>query len=200
MPVHFTALGGFYRRRPKLSAGPCRTTPPSSGRRGIEQVPEYTDTLPAHLTALGGFYRRRSNSRLDHAGRRATERAPCASGRQRPTERAMTHRTRRLSLFGGWLSDVVHKVRTGTRGLQKLCRCTLRRWAAFIDAGPNSRPDHAGRRPIERAPCASGGQRPTERAMTHRTRRLSLFGGRLSDVVHKVRTGTRLNQLYKRNA
>ena len=37
----------------------------------------------------------------------------------------------------------------------------------------------SGRRGIERTPGASGGQRPTERAMTHRTRRLSLFGGRL---------------------
>ena len=72
LPVHFTAAGGFYRRRPKLSAGLCRTTP--------------------HRRAAG------------------------ASSRQRPTERAMTHRTRRLSLFGGWLSDVVHKVRTGARG------------------------------------------------------------------------------------
>ena len=59
LPVHFTAAGGFYRRRPKLSAGPCRTTPPSSGRRGIEQVPEGTKALPVHLTALGGFHRRR---------------------------------------------------------------------------------------------------------------------------------------------
>ena len=142
------------------------------------RAPASTKALPAHFTALGGFYRRRSNSRLDHAGQRPIERALCASGGQRPTKRA-AYRTRSLSSSGGRLSDVVHEIRTGARGLQKLCRCTLRRRATFIDAGPNPRSDHAERRPIERAPCASGRQRPTERAAAYRTRSLSSSGGRL---------------------
>ncbi len=100
MPVHLTALGSFYRCRPKLSAGLCRATGHRAGTMCIGRT--------AVHRAGGGV----------SSGRRLYRADSGPSSGQRPIERAMTRRTRNLSSSGGRLSDVVHEIRTGASGHQ----------------------------------------------------------------------------------
>ncbi len=143
LPAHLTAAGNFYRRRPKPSVGPCRAAGCRTSAGYIERAPLYraggglsdekpvfirraakvistksartpasTEVLPVHLTAPGGFYRCRPKFSAGLGRRRPIERAAGAASGQRATKRA-AYRTRSLSSSGGRLSDVVHKVRTG---------------------------------------------------------------------------------------
>ncbi len=167
LPVHFTAAGGFYRSRPKLSAVPCRAAGHRAGTGYIGRT--------AVHRAGGGV----------SSGRRLYRADSGPSSGQRSTTRAMTRRTRWLCSSGGRLSDVVHAVRTGASEHRSFAGApygAVRLLSTPAQVLGRTMPGDgvSSERRLNRADSGpSSGQRATKRAMTRRTRWLCSSGGRL---------------------